>query len=44
MCDAGQRGGRLMVRMTHTVSGPLTLRGTLINKFWTFSPLWMFGT
>ena len=33
-----------MVRMTHIVSGPLTLRETLISKFWMCFPLWMYGS
>ena len=43
-CDARRRGGRWTNQMTRTVSGPLTLRQTLIRMFWMFSPLWMFGT
>ena len=39
-----RRSGRLMVRMKRTVSGPLTLRQTLIRMFWMLCPLWMFGT
>ena len=44
MCDARQRGGHLMVRMTHTVFRGLTQGETLINKFWRCIPVWMFET
>ena len=44
MCDAGQRGGRLMVSMTQSDSGPLTIRGMLTNIFRRCRTLWMFGT
>ena len=38
-CNAGRRGGRLMVRMTRTVSGPMEV-GLIFEGNWTMQPHW----